>query len=261
MSRLRFNVDRQFIIDPHSSLWESDVVLVVHDVSDEYARGRIDTELLKCLFAHPEKESILVLNKIDKLKNKKILLDLVADLTGGILNGKEFVSKENSRQKFLTRHSLRDYDYEKLFEKTAEKMGRTIQLESGSKRAKEVAALLDELKTCEEYLMKNLDKITTSTSTDVDIVVDEKRISLEKLKGDYIPDKLNPSKFPESNKELDLIGSIVNSSNVTSDKPLRRIEDISPEEFKRDLLQTTDWHLYYKKVKKQKIDKKRLKFN
>lgn len=49
------------------------------------------------------------------------------------------------------------------------------------------------------------------------------------------------------NDELNLINSI--SGELTpSTAPLRRIEDISPVDFKRDLLETTDWHMYYKKL-------------
>ena len=67
-------MDRSMIIDPHSSLWEADLVCIVHDVSDQYTKDGIDREMLKCLFAHPEKETILILNKTDKLKYKNVLL-------------------------------------------------------------------------------------------------------------------------------------------------------------------------------------------
>ncbi len=30
------------IIDPHSSLWESDLILVVHDVSNPYSRDKLN---------------------------------------------------------------------------------------------------------------------------------------------------------------------------------------------------------------------------
>jgi GTPase Era involved in 16S rRNA processing len=96
------------------------MVLVVHDVSNEYSHETIDSEVLKCLFSHPEKESILVLNKTDNLKNKKKLLDLVTSLTGGQLNGKEFMPKEKKLK--FNRNTLSDSDYEALFAKTAQKM-------------------------------------------------------------------------------------------------------------------------------------------
>ena len=73
-----------------------------------------------------------------------------------------------------------------------------------------------------------------------------KRITLDKLKNDYVPEKLSLSGNNE-NTELGLISSIVKETKP-SEVVLRRIEDISPIEFKKDLLQTTDWHLYYKKL-------------
>lgn len=240
-------MDRQFIIDPHSSLWESDVAIVVHDVADEYARSRLDSEIIKCLFAHPEKESILVLNKTDKLKKKKLLLDLVVDLTGGVLNGKQqFMKRDQARQQFLTRHSLRDYDYERLFEKTAEKMGMKVAIEDGKKN-KEIVGLLEELKACEEYLFKS-----SGESNGSSLIDPSKRMTLERLGGEHLPEKLNPSQTFPANRDLKLIDSIVRSTPAPTDStlspPIRRIEDISPEDFKRDLLATSDWHLYYKKV-------------
>jgi GTPase Era involved in 16S rRNA processing len=255
-------MDREMIVDPHSSMWESDLVLVVHDISDEYSRDKIDKEVLKCLFAHPEKEAILILNKTDKLKNKKTLLDLVVDLTGGYLNGKEFISKEKQAMisKFKRkRNILRDYDFATLFAKTADKMNLKL-LENGknvSKKNQQVLKLLEELKTCEEYLLKNLKKINIDDQNFEEensnqLLPEKERISLEKLSDDYIPLKpLSADKTIESsNKDVSLISSIVKDEleNNKVGPIIRRIEDISPFDFKKDLLETTDWHLYYKKL-------------
>lgn len=72
------------ILDPHSSLWDADLskfflefhlrkienvlhsVCVVHDVSNHWLRFKLDEEILKCLYAHPEKEAILILNKVKR---------------------------------------------------------------------------------------------------------------------------------------------------------------------------------------------------
>lgn len=228
-------------------MWEADLVCIVHDVSDEYSRNRIDKEILKCLFANPEKESILVLNKIDKLKNKSILLDLVADLTGGRLNGKEFLSKDKSKRSKISAKMLRDIDYENLFLKTAEKMN--IQLKD-TKQNKEILGLLEELRQCEDFLIKNKDKIVVDNGqNELELVPEDNRISMEKLKGDILPENLNPKNLSSLNPDLALVNSIVQSSPANENSPvLRRIEDISPIEFKKDLLKTTDWHLYYKKL-------------
>lgn len=154
------------IIDPHSALWESDLIVVVHDVSDDYSRDKLDSEVLKCLFAHPDKETVLVLNKTDRLKHKSQLLSLVSSLTGGRLNGKEFMEKQRDRDRErkskYTRNSLRDDEYEELFARTAEVMNIQLADSKLGKKQEKVLALLEELKTCEEYLIKNQEKIYLS---------------------------------------------------------------------------------------------------
>ena len=252
-------MDRSMIIDPHSSLWEADVVCVVHDVSDDYSCNRIDREILKCLFAHPEKESILILNKIDKVKERKKIFDIVLELTGGCLNGKEFLSK--SKQDFKSSRapkSIRNYDYERLFMKTAEKMN--LKIEAGqSNKEKEIISLLEELKECEKYLLDHKKEITIDDgrAADSDELTTQSNdgITLEMLSDNHVPalkyHESTVSKNP--NKDLSLIASIASqTAPMAGDaKPpahLRSIEDISPAQFKRDLMQTTDWHLYYKKL-------------
>ena len=239
------------IIDPHSSLWESDLTMVVHDVSDEYNREKISPEVLKCLFAHPDKESILVLNKIDKLKNKKVLLDLVLSLTGGILNGKEFVAKKRENKNRFMRNSLRDQEFEELFARTAEKMNLTLKDDS---KTKKIQGLLDELKVCEEFLIKNQESIKihdneSDEASQLQLVEPTQRISIEKLAADYMPNKLTMSTNSSGpvNKAVDLAALIADQSKM-GNSVLRQIEDISPIEFKKDLLETTDWHMYYRKL-------------
>ena len=75
----KFKLTRSHILDPRSSLWESDLICVVQDCSDKYRRHKIDTEVLKCLYMHPEKESILILNKIDLVGQKKQIFELTAE--------------------------------------------------------------------------------------------------------------------------------------------------------------------------------------
>lgn len=261
------------IIDPHASLWEADLICVVHDVSDEFSGHMVDKEVIKCLFAHPEKESILILNKIDKLKNKRRLLDLSLELTGGCLNGKEFISKD--KQDFKKLKSLPDtinkYDYERLFSKTAQSMN--LKLKAGPTiKNKKILELLEELKVCEEHLMKHKNEIIFGQTTEDDGSPEdvgdeitstpeqalEKRggITLEMLGDEHVPTVLKSSTdsnlVNNKNKEISLVASIINQSPVPTDAegrpPIRRLEDISPADFKRDLLQTTDWHLYYKKL-------------
>ena len=261
------------LVDPHSGLWESDLACVVHDCSDEFMSNRLDREIIKCLFAHPEKETVLVLNKIDRLKNKSALLQMIADLTGGHLNGKEFLSREkDALKRKILRNRLNDTDYLLMFDRTEKKL---LELRSNmslskhymrrfGEKSQEVDKLLDELRKCEEHLLKHLDQIDVTQGRDEDfdnendendvgfVLSEKSRITLAKLRGDDDDDAESAPKVSlalDNNPQLSLINSIAKESPATpaSQRP-RRLEDISPLEFKRDLLKTTDWHLYYKKL-------------
>jgi hypothetical protein len=200
-------------------------------------------------------------------------------LTGGLLNGKQFISKEqkklrgDSRRLMKIHNELRDEDFERLFAKTAEKMN--IQLEDTSEKTKEIKRLLEELKSCEDYLLKHLDDVEVKAGEEIknkdnepqlfannEGIDPKNRISIDKLKDDYIPEKYNQSYSNPNNKlltselsnsddnkapGLELVSRISNSVKGDS-KKIQRIEDITPMDFKEDLMNTTDWHLYYAKL-------------
>lgn len=77
------------LTDPWDSMKHADLVLVLVDVSDHWTRNSLSKEVLKCLSDFPQVPSVLVLNKVDLLKKKFILLELVNELTEGIVNGKK----------------------------------------------------------------------------------------------------------------------------------------------------------------------------
>ena len=153
--------------------------------------------------------------------------------------------QKNKKSKF-DRKTLRDTDYEALFAKTAEKMN----LKLDDDKSKKIYQLLDELKACEEYLIQNQSEISIdSMESQLEKLNTSDRISKEKLSADYVPSVLNTSNSENQNQELSLINSITKSStDGQSGQFLRRIEDISPIDFKKDLMLTTDWHVYYKKL-------------
>ncbi|XP_063060171.1 GTPase Era, mitochondrial [Engraulis encrasicolus] len=84
----RHQLEESLLVDPSNSLQEADLVVVLVDVSDKWTRSRLDIEVLKCLAQYPRIPTVLVLNKVDLLKNKSMLLDVTAELTEGIVNGK-----------------------------------------------------------------------------------------------------------------------------------------------------------------------------
>ncbi|NXH47840.1 ERAL1 GTPase, partial [Dicaeum eximium] len=89
----RHNLDETMLTDPWDSMKHADLVLVLVDVSDHWTRNSLSKEVLKCLSEFPQIPSVLVLNKVDILKKKFLLLEIVTDLTEGIVNGKKLEVK------------------------------------------------------------------------------------------------------------------------------------------------------------------------
>ncbi|XP_050178002.1 GTPase Era, mitochondrial isoform X2 [Myiozetetes cayanensis] len=89
----RHNLEKAMLTDPWDSMKHADLVLVLVDVSDHWTRNALSKEVLKCLSQFPHIPSVLVLNKVDILKKKYLLLDIVTDLTEGIVNGKKLEVK------------------------------------------------------------------------------------------------------------------------------------------------------------------------
>uniref|UniRef100_A0A8C9MWZ6 GTPase Era, mitochondrial n=1 Tax=Serinus canaria TaxID=9135 RepID=A0A8C9MWZ6_SERCA len=94
----RHNLDEAMLTDPWDSMKHADLVLVLVDVSDHWTRNSLSKEVLKCLSQFPHIPSVLVLNKVDILKKKFLLLEIATDLTEGIVNGKKLEVKSSPKQ-------------------------------------------------------------------------------------------------------------------------------------------------------------------
>ncbi|XP_008826915.1 GTPase Era, mitochondrial [Nannospalax galili] len=92
----RHHLELSLLEDPWKSMESADLVVVLVDVSDKWTRNQLNPQVLKCLTQFSQVPSILVLNKVDCLKQKSVLLELTAVLTEGVVNGK----KLNIRQAF-----------------------------------------------------------------------------------------------------------------------------------------------------------------
>ncbi|XP_027852449.2 GTPase Era, mitochondrial [Aphis gossypii] len=77
----KYNLEKTFANDSVNSIEEADIIGVIHDVSNRFTRNRLDPKVLRLLHLYPNKDSFLVLNKIDLLKSKSYLLDLARSLT------------------------------------------------------------------------------------------------------------------------------------------------------------------------------------
>ncbi|XP_062363072.1 GTPase Era, mitochondrial isoform X2 [Cinclus cinclus] len=94
----RHNLNEAMLTDPWDSMKHADLVLVLVDVSDHWTRNSLSKEVLKCLSQFPHIPSVLVLNKVDILKKKFLLLEIATDLTEGVVNGKRLEVKSALKQ-------------------------------------------------------------------------------------------------------------------------------------------------------------------
>ncbi|KAL1140693.1 hypothetical protein AAG570_000623 [Ranatra chinensis] len=81
----KYKLDKSYVTGGEDAIEEADVIGVVHDISNPYTRHKLDIKVLRLLHLFQQKESFLIINKIDTVKSKRKLLDLSAALTGGAL--------------------------------------------------------------------------------------------------------------------------------------------------------------------------------
>jgi len=82
-------------------------VAVMHDLSNARARDKLDPRIRALLEKFPDKNTILVLNKVDTIKSKATLLETVRILTAGIVAGsvikvkKSHLERVREQEKYL----------------------------------------------------------------------------------------------------------------------------------------------------------------
>lgn len=75
------------VVDPEHALLNADVVGVMIDASDHWRRHRIEENLLRLLRFNGNKQSFLIINKVDLLRSKRQLLECIHSLTEGVVGG------------------------------------------------------------------------------------------------------------------------------------------------------------------------------
>lgn len=87
--KIKFKLEESLYNDPYKSCLATDLIIVVHDVSNRYVRESISKRVLSILCRHPETPAVLVLNKLDTIPKSRRVYDLIRKLTCGRLNGEE----------------------------------------------------------------------------------------------------------------------------------------------------------------------------
>ncbi|CAG0915598.1 unnamed protein product [Notodromas monacha] len=116
----RHRLPSTFVRDPEKCSEIADALVVIHDASNPYQWNQLDPTIRKILELNSDKQSLLVLNKVDKIKSKRTLLDLMRVLSDGVVDGKACVSysgrlaskseakfdADELAERFLSRESL-----------------------------------------------------------------------------------------------------------------------------------------------------------
>nr|XP_019595104.1 PREDICTED: GTPase Era, mitochondrial [Rhinolophus sinicus] len=93
----RHHLELSLLEDPWKSMESADLVVVLVDVSDKWTRSQLSPQVLQCLTQFSQVPSVLVMNKVDCLKQKAVLLELTAALTEGVVNGKKLKIRQGFR--------------------------------------------------------------------------------------------------------------------------------------------------------------------
>lgn len=99
----KYNLGDKFLRECNTSVENADLIAVLHDVSNSYTRNVLHPTVLETLITHQTIPSILIMNKIDMVRSKRILLDLVRILTEGTLTVKQrkYLPWKGNEEKFL----------------------------------------------------------------------------------------------------------------------------------------------------------------
>lgn len=77
----KHNLSDKFISSCRHSMQNSNLIGVLHDVSNHYSKNKLHPIILELLNDYKNVPSFLILNKIDKLRSKRSLLDMARALT------------------------------------------------------------------------------------------------------------------------------------------------------------------------------------
>ncbi|XP_071501890.1 GTPase Era, mitochondrial-like [Diadema antillarum] len=89
----KHKLPRSLLVDAKNTLLEADLIAVLVDVSNQWTNMKLDPEVLLQLQTHHSIPSVLVLNKVDALKNKHSLFEITDALTEGVVDGQTFVTR------------------------------------------------------------------------------------------------------------------------------------------------------------------------
>lgn len=77
----KHHLEQSFQSSPRYSIQSSNLIAVIHDISNNWTRNSLHPIVLETLEFYKKVPSFLILNKIDQLRSKRVLLDTINHLT------------------------------------------------------------------------------------------------------------------------------------------------------------------------------------
>ncbi|XP_052214711.1 protein Daple-like isoform X2 [Dreissena polymorpha] len=108
-AKRRHQVDTSVQKEPESSLEEADLVGVVVDGSNKFTRNTLHPEIIKTLLLYRNVPSFLIINKVDEVSQKYVLLEAARLLTGGLIGGKKFSTSSYTKKKEISLESFKKH--------------------------------------------------------------------------------------------------------------------------------------------------------
>ncbi|ESP04121.1 hypothetical protein LOTGIDRAFT_136786, partial [Lottia gigantea] len=120
--RKRHNLEASMVTDPEESVSKADMIGVLVDVSDTWTRTALNKYVLKILHLNKHIPSILILNKVDLVKHKGVLLKICQKLLNDRCGGKPLSvnSDDNKTSKEVTLKEMLSQYHDRQSEKELE---------------------------------------------------------------------------------------------------------------------------------------------
>ncbi|XP_033099789.1 GTPase Era, mitochondrial-like [Anneissia japonica] len=265
-SARRHSLPRELVISPKSSLELADLIVVIVDVADKWTCRKISTDILMELNNFQETPCILVLNKVDILKNKQSLVELTALLTEGVVDHKPIEMSGTLTKKLLKNKGFRSkyLQYKNVSACRREKnkvAGEDDILMSMTEKEPEMAASPCEpdrlLKSHPESQINSKDFTEEVSGTREDIHMHSDNYLLDTPD---VPEENHRFQFPQrtSSQKLDILNKYIKNldsvskfyslkeSNNTEEKDKQVEANRRHRELLKEFSQRHGWHLFKK---------------
>ncbi|XP_062600231.1 GTPase Era, mitochondrial-like [Saccostrea cucullata] len=129
-TKARHHVPSSLVLDPDKAADNVDLLGVVVDVKDKFRRNTLSKTVMRILHLHRNTPTILILNKVDSVVNKKGLLNTVISLTNKELDEKKIPLWMDKRTHKLRRREQQEDFVDSVIEKYKASKGSSGQSSS-----------------------------------------------------------------------------------------------------------------------------------